>query len=41
MNLLGKLTWDAIPFHEPIIMGTAGVVGLSIAAMLDATMFAW
>ena len=34
MNLLGKLTWDAIPFHEPIIMGTAGVMGLVIVFVL-------
>src|SRR5262245_57650410 len=34
MSLLGKLTWDAIPFHEPIIMVTAGVVGLGIVAIL-------
>jgi hypothetical protein len=27
MNLLGKLSWDAIPLHEPIVMGaTAGMV---------------
>jgi len=27
MNLLGKLTWDAIPFDQPIVMGaTAGMV---------------
>jgi cytochrome o ubiquinol oxidase subunit 1 len=34
MNLLGNLTWDAIPFHEPIIMGTVAVVGLVGAALL-------
>src|SRR4051794_2461217 len=34
MNLLGKLDWSAIPFHEPIIMGTAGVVGLAIVFLL-------
>lgn len=34
MNLLGKLTWDAIPFNEPIIMVTAGVVGLVIVFVL-------
>ena len=27
MNLLGKLTWDAIPLHEPIIVGTVACVG--------------
>ena len=34
MNLLGKLDWSAIPFHEPIIMGTAGVVALGIVFVL-------
>src|ERR1700742_2854549 len=34
MNLFGKLTWSAIPFDQPIIMGTAGVMGLGIAAVL-------
>ena len=34
MNFLGKLTWDAVPYHEPIIMGAAGVVGLIIALIL-------
>src|SRR5262249_33126064 len=38
MNLLGKLTWEAIPFHEPIIMGTAAVVGLCIAAVVGLVM---
>jgi cytochrome o ubiquinol oxidase subunit 1 len=32
MNLLGKLSWDAIPFNQPIIMGASammiGVIGL-------------
>ena len=27
MNLLGKLSWAAIPLHEPIIMGTVASVG--------------
>src|SRR5580700_9436905 len=26
--MLGKLTWAAIPFDQPIIMGTVAVVGL-------------
>src|SRR5215475_5652752 len=34
MNLLGKLTWDAIPFDQPIIMGTGAVVGLALVAIL-------
>src|SRR5262249_3932072 len=33
MNLLGKLTWSAVPFDQPIIMGTGGVVVLVIAAL--------
>lgn len=28
MNLSGKLSWNAIPVHEPIIMSTLAVVGL-------------
>ena len=34
MSLLGKLTLDAVPYHEPIIMITLGVVAL--AAMVIA-----
>jgi cytochrome o ubiquinol oxidase subunit 1 len=34
MNLLGKLTLDAVPLHEPIIMGTVGCVGGVILAVL-------
>src|SRR4051794_4412706 len=34
MNLLGKLDWSAIPFHEPIIMGTVGVVALGLVSVL-------
>jgi cytochrome o ubiquinol oxidase subunit 1 len=26
--MLGKLTWAAIPFDQPIIMGTVSVIGL-------------
>ena len=34
MNLLGKLSWDAIPFDQPIVMGaTAGMV-LAIVLVL-------
>ena len=29
--LFGKLTWDAIPFHEPVAMG--GVMGMVIAGL--------
>src|SRR5262245_57887501 len=34
MNLLGKLTWDAIPFDQPIVMGASGGVILGIASVL-------
>ena len=34
MNLLGKLSWAAIPLHEPIIMGTVASVGAVILAVL-------
>lgn len=34
--MFGKLTLDAIPFHEPIIMGTLAVVMLLGAALLGA-----
>jgi cytochrome o ubiquinol oxidase subunit 1 len=33
-NLLGKLTWDAIPFHEPIVMVTAAVIAIGIGGVL-------
>ena len=34
MNLLGKLSWDAIPFDQPIIMGASGGMVLGIAAVV-------
>src|SRR5215813_2638578 len=34
MNLLGKLTWSAIPFDQPIVMGASGGVILGIAFVL-------
>src|SRR5262245_18059200 len=34
MNLLGKLTWSAIPFDQPIVMGAVGGVVLVIGAVL-------
>src|SRR5215467_10669007 len=34
MNLLGKLTWSAIPFDQPIIMGAAGGMILGIGAVV-------
>ena len=34
MNLLGKLNWSAVPFDQPIIMGTvAGMVAVILAAL--------
>ena len=32
--MFGKLTWSAIPFHEPIVMVTSAVVALAITAVL-------
>jgi cytochrome o ubiquinol oxidase subunit 1 len=34
MNLLGKLTWSAIPYQQPIIMGASGMVVLGVAIVL-------
>jgi cytochrome o ubiquinol oxidase subunit 1 len=34
MNLLGNLSWSAIPFDQPIIMGTGSVVALGIVSVL-------
>src|SRR5262245_39842071 len=34
MNLFGKLTWDAIPFDQPIIMGAMGFMVLLIMGVL-------
>jgi cytochrome o ubiquinol oxidase subunit I len=35
MTLLGKLDWSAIPFDQPIIMGTVGGVVLAIVSVLS------
>src|SRR6476659_6531013 len=32
--MFGKLTWSAIPFHEPIVMITSAVVAIAITAVL-------
>ena len=32
--MLGKLTWEAIPFSQPIPLIASGVVGLIIAGVL-------
>src|SRR5262245_23218335 len=34
MNPLGKLSWGAIPFHEPIVMGTSAMMILGILLVL-------
>ena len=34
--IFGRLTWDAIPFHEPILLGTFIAVALGGAALLAA-----
>ena len=34
MNLLGKLSWSAIPFDQPIIMGASGGMILGIVAVI-------
>ena len=34
MNLLGNLTWSAIPFDQPIIMGASGGMILGIVFVL-------
>ncbi|WP_037498500.1 cytochrome o ubiquinol oxidase subunit I [Sphingomonas jaspsi] len=32
--IFGRLTWDSVPFHEPIVFGTFAVVALMGAAIL-------
>src|SRR5215813_7274399 len=34
MNLLGNLTWSAIPFDQPIVMGASGGMILGIAGVV-------
>ena len=34
MNLLGKLSWAAVPFDKPIVIGTVAVVAVIILALL-------
>jgi len=34
MNLLGKLTWSAIPFDQPIVMFATGLMVLAIVSVL-------
>ncbi len=33
MSLFGKLSWSAIPFDEPIVMGTVACVAVIILAV--------
>jgi cytochrome o ubiquinol oxidase subunit 1 len=35
MSLLGKLSWNAVPFDQPIIMGTSAGMILAIVAILS------
>jgi len=35
MNFLGKLSWNSIPFDQPIIMITAAVMGLVIVGVMS------
>ncbi len=37
--LLGKLTWDAIPFHEPIPLATSIVIVIGIVSILSLVTF--
>jgi len=42
MNLLGKLTWSAIPFDQPIIMGaSAGMILVIVAILALVTVKGW
>ena len=34
MNLLGKLTWSAIPFDQPIVMAATAMMVITIASVL-------
>ena len=34
MNLLGKLDWNAIPLHQPIIMGATAFMVLVVLVVL-------
>ena len=35
MTLLGKLNWSAVPFDQPIVMGTVAVMILVITLVLS------
>src|ERR1700754_3792197 len=32
--MLGRLSWDAIPFDQPIVMGTVSVIGVVLVSVL-------
>ncbi|SHM01716.1 cytochrome o ubiquinol oxidase subunit I [Vreelandella subglaciescola] len=34
--MFGKLSWESIPFHEPIVMGTVAVIAVVAALLLGA-----
>src|ERR1700693_4084229 len=34
MNLLGKLSWSAIPFDQPIVMGATSMVAVGVVLVL-------
>jgi cytochrome o ubiquinol oxidase subunit I len=34
MNLLGRLTWSAVPFDQPIVMGATGFMVLAIVSVV-------
>jgi len=35
MNLLGRLSWSAVPFDQPIVMGASGGMILGIGLILS------
>lgn len=40
--MLGRLSWSAIPFDQPIIMGTVAVVGtVLLSTLLLITVKGW
>jgi cytochrome o ubiquinol oxidase subunit 1 len=34
MNLLGRLSWSAIPFDQPIVMGASSMVVIAVLLIL-------
>ena len=34
MNLLGRLSWSAIPFDQPIVMGASSLVIIAVMLIL-------